>query len=190
MSWTDEDIPDVPSIDLPSFVKVKVSVRNAQWNTYECEICKAFYREDAWAYRNIYYHLLSKEHRERMELHAANYCSVCCKQFNFASQMAAHLVTKRHKQKEAGTYTETIRCEPCDRTFTCPSHYQYHISTRAHARKLLPPPQRSCDVCGIKVTTDKQMEAHFATKKHQKLSQMENLLVSLPPEPTPLSCAQ
>lgn len=164
----DIDIPTYPVLVLPKIIEIRTSVAKPDlWYTYECTVCNRYYHEGPWAYNNIYNHLRTKEHRERMELRQSNYCNTCELQFPTASKMAAHCETKRHKQKEAGTYSTKLHCDVCDRTFTCPSHYQYHIATKAHA-KMANPPKRDCDICGIHVTTDKQMEAHLATKKHRR----------------------
>lgn len=178
MSWLDEGRPCLPILVFPKCVTIRDRLRNTdEWYAYECNVCKRTYNEREWAYNNIYNHLRTKEHRERMEQHASNYCGTCGVQCASELKLRAHLETKRHKQKESGMIPETTHCDACDMKFIFASDYRRHIATKAHARKLLPPPQRSCDVCGIKVTTDKQMEAHFATKKHQRLSQTENLLV-------------
>ena len=161
------DTPIVPVIVLPEYITSRADARNSSLLVYYCTRCNVWFDQGTFAYYNLYYHLYSRQHMERMELHAANKCNTCNIQFPSRSKMATHVETKRHKLKEAGVYMGNIRCEPCDRTFTCRSHYGYHIETNAHARKLNPP-VRDCEICGTHVLSDKQMATHLATNKHKR----------------------
>ena len=163
----DAEIPTIPILVLPDYIHISKSLRQDCYE-YHCERCNKWFDRRRWGYYDLYQHLHSKGHKERMELHASNYCSTCNIQFKCAAKMRIHIETTRHKKREAGTLIYKVHCEPCNMTFTCPTHYTRHIATKGHARRLLPPPKRDCEVCGVHVTTDKQMEAHLATKKHQR----------------------
>ena len=108
------------------------------------------------------------------------HCAICDMTFVGHKRFTEHIDTRRHKMKEAGTYATNVRCETCELTFPCPAHYERHVATKAHARKLLPPPQRSCEICNFKATTDNQMAIHLATNKHRRNA--ENGIKNTEPE--------
>ena len=163
----DADIPALPILVLPDYIHISKSIRPDCY-AYHCERCNKWFDRRRWGYYDLYQHLHSKEHKERMELHASNYCSTCNIQFKCAAKMRIHIETTRHKKREAGTLIYKVHCDTCNMTFTSPTHYTTHLATKGHARKLLPPPKRDCEVCGVHVLSDKQMETHLATKKHQR----------------------
>jgi hypothetical protein len=156
-----------PVLVLPRYIQITLSARPGYYSYY-CERCSVWFVEQEFAYRNLYSHLYSRYHEQRMELHAENKCNTCNIQFPSRSKMAAHVETKRHKLKEAGIPISNIRCEPCDVKFLCNAHYMKHLATPKHAKKLNPPPPKICEMCKFTGTTEKQMATHLATNKHKR----------------------
>jgi hypothetical protein len=97
-------------------------------------------------------------------------CKICQIDFNGPMELERHKKTKKHIEKERGTYNDiSLHCIVCDIKCTTKLRMETHLKTKKHlARVESPPLELECKLCNIKCLSQKQIKAHLETKKHKK----------------------
>lgn len=91
----------------------------------------------------IVFHNKKVENAEVEETGFLYHCNVCNLEFRFTHQeLKEHLEDPNHKSKPAPapatvTTNEDIKCNICDVRFDVQNHFEYHLGTEEHARKIL-----------------------------------------------------
>ena len=93
-------------------------------------------------------------------------CTLCHMEIGDTEQMRLHLRNWFHIKKVM--QQTALHCDLCNLQCKHQSVYDKHIKTKKHLQKENPQPivEYKCDDCAVNFICRKQMELHFASKKH------------------------
>lgn len=108
-------------------------------------------------------------------------CFICNITFEYECELKVHKKTKRHIEKDTGTYKDiSLHCKICDIHCLSRSLMEKHLKTKKHLARLESPKvDLECKICNIKCLSQNQMKAHLETTKHKQLAETGEKLLDL-----------